>query len=214
MKDIASLVPQIFYDLIGRVVPGALVLLLGALLFVEPSAAAQFWRTPAPVPTTVLVFVALLLAYSVGTILGAIAFAILNWEWTTRSVSSITAEIPSDFNAKDLTRGQIAFMYDALQLYNPAAGARLVKLRAEQHMAAVLVAGVMVLAVAGILVERPASTSISPAVLFTGLAVLAGGGYVFYVHLAIRGRRLLMNCCQLLSELQEITTSAPACHAR
>jgi hypothetical protein len=211
MKEFGSWIPQIFYDLIGRVVPGAFLLLIGPGLLVNPHVSVQVIKSADHIPTTILILLGLLMSYVLGTILGAVAGtigtllvavagAIKNRKWSIERVGSVKVEVvPLSSEVETLTPGRISYMYDALQLYNPSAGARLAKLRAEQHMCRVLIAGGIVLEVAYALVEPGALLSAKSLVVLVGLAVMVLGAYFFYIHLAIRGRRLLTNCWHLIN---------------
>ena len=203
MKELASWVPQIFYDLIGRVAPGAFLLLIGAGLLVEPRVSRQILRSAAHSSTTLLILLGLLVSYVLATILGAVFGAIKDSEWSATRADSIKAEVPVDSDGGKLTQGQISYMYDAVQLYNPPAGARLAKLRAEDHMCRVLLAGAIALAPIYGFAKWHALVSIRSLVVFVGLAGMAFGSYLFSVHLAIRSRRLLVNCWHLLRKSPE-----------
>src|SRR2546430_1971544 len=131
MKELGSLVPQIFYDLIGRIAPGVFLLIVFRLL-IKSQVPADFPGPPASLTATSgFILWAVVISYVSATMLGAIAGMILNQEWSTQGVVSIKADPPPSAPTKpgedDLTEGRISYMYDALQIYNPAAGARLVK---------------------------------------------------------------------------------------
>src|SRR2546425_6337745 len=205
MKEFGSWIPQVFYDLIGRVAPGAFLLLTGTALLVNPRVSVQVIKSADHIPTTILILLGLLMSYvlgtilgavagTIGTILGAVAGAIKNGEWSSiERVGSIKVEVvPLSSEVETLTPGRISYMYDALQLYNPSAGARLAKLRAEQHMCRVLIAGGIVLGAAYALIEQGALLSVKSLVVLVGLPVMVLGAYFFYIHLAIRARRLLL----------------------
>ena len=201
MKELGSWIPQLFYDLIGRAAPGAFLTFLAAVLLVEPPRLAQLASSPAVrLPTTILVCLGLVISYMVGIVLGSIASVCTTREWSTRRVELITAEVPPHFNAPKMTAGEIAFLYDFLHFRNPAAGARLAKLRAEQNLCGVLLVGTVVLATAYVIRQGHQIPWLQLTYVLLGLGGVALGAYAFYVHLAIRARRLLMNCCKLLTD--------------
>jgi hypothetical protein len=206
MREIAGLVPQVFYDLIGRFVPGGVVLAVAALLFIDLSVGAALPSLAERMTATSLILLAAGLAYALASVLGAIGFALVNWEWTTKPVERISVDIPANPGARRLTRGQVAFLYDALRFHHPATGALLVKLRAEQHMSLVFMVGALILLLMCGLVDRPRSSPVSTVVAVPMLALLFGGSYLLYVHLAVRARRLLMNHWQIVPELAEAVT--------
>jgi GrpB-like predicted nucleotidyltransferase (UPF0157 family) len=187
-----GLIPQVFYDLIGRVVPGATVLAASSLLFEEPERLvevggsafdrAAFWPFFS-------ILTALLVSYVTGLLLGAIWFFFAGREWEKKPPSLSIHERP-DLGHLGIRQ---SFMYDAVHLYNSAAGARLAKLRAEQHLCGVLVVGFSLLSAVRILsfvIGRGPATFWWPLVSFA-LVIAAAG--VFHRHLRIRAARLLSN---------------------
>jgi len=197
--DIGSWIPQVFYDLIGRVAPGAFLLILSAVLLLDPASASflvVLLKEP-HAPLALLLLSALVTAYIVGTLLGAIGFALWHGEWTRKAVAAVQLELPQD-DDDDKPESGMAFKYDAVLLHEPAAGARLVKLRAEQHLCRVLAIGVFLLV--PLYVWRSWPWRASDVGVLAGLALIAWSAYLFYIHLEIRARRLLANYWFLLGK--------------
>lgn len=200
--DIGSWVPQVFYDLIGRVVPGAFLLALGGLLFTDPVSSrdlAFFVFKEAGVPATLVLLAVLLVAYVVGTLLGAIGFAFWHREWTAKELSKIRVELP-ELPGPYKTGTGFPFMYDSILVHAPAAGARAVKLRAEQHMCRVLIVGTAMLFVAYCSTHWPPWELSRDLGIVGVLALIAVAAYLFHVHLDLRTRWLLVNYWYLLGE--------------
>ena len=197
--ELGAWIPQIFYDLIGRVLPGAFLLLLSGVLFVDYSGARSlvlFVFKDAGIPLTVVLIVGAIIAYVVGALLGAIGFAFSSREWIrNRARTSIRLELP----AVDSPHVGLSFMYDSILLREPPTGARLAKLQAERHMCRVLMMGTIMLGVAYAARNWFPWGWLRSSVLL-GLALLAWSAYLFDVHLEVRSGRLLVNLWHLLGE--------------
>jgi len=188
------LIPQLFYDLIGRVIPGATLIILGFLLFDGPQKAKEYliWSDK----TLYVVIGDLLAAHIIGSLIGGLWFQIyrvsplkcsnfpcehprcnrllkLNrrlyrligagWldGWAKNGEQLIDEAFAKVFGVKKENwpkvrvirmgeiscMGRISLMYDYLHLCSPRAATRIAKLRAEQHMSAVLMIGFFMLAI-------------------------------------------------------------------
>ena len=200
-RDLASLIPQVFFDLIGRLVPGLALLLVGAVLLVDLGTAALIPTLASRMSTGAAILLGTTFAYLLGALLGGIGPALIHQEWNAKSATQVTLEVPRGTKPAALRPSQLAFLYDALQTHNRAAGARLVKLHAEQHMCTALATGSLSLVVLCVASPRPPTCPVSTVVAISSLLVTAGCSYLLYVHLAIRARRLLLNYCELVPEL-------------
>ena len=89
-------------------------------------------------------------------------------------------------------------MYDAIQHYDPAAGARLAKLSAERHMCRVLIVGCPTICIAHAFHNYADWRSSEYCLLFVVLMVGLVGSVFLYLHLAIRQRRALLNNWDLI----------------
>jgi len=184
--DIGSLIPQLFYDVIGRIIPGATLLASFLILFEGPEKALRHLATwsnpPEPsIPVTLVLIGNILAAHMLATLLGGIWFRVFrircDWKlvgvgkylnaWGKRGEDKIeqrfnqilneapsepdetgktkaTSE-PDDIRKMKATTDRIAYLYDYVLLHCPKAGARIAKLRAEQHMSGVLMIGFVIL---------------------------------------------------------------------
>jgi hypothetical protein len=197
--DVGGWVPQVFYDLIGRIVPGAFLLLLCCLLFVDPAsgqAFALFVFKDAGIPFTAILLAGLTVAYVTGTLLGAVGFAVWHREWSTESLNKLQVEYP----VADKPGTGVALMYDSILLHEPAAGARLVKLRAEQHMCRVLIIGTLTLLFLYCWRFWPPWQLPRHLATVGGLVLVGVGAYLFDVHLTLRSRLLLLNYWHLIED--------------
>ena len=151
--DAISLIPQLFYDLIGRVIPGATLLIYALIIFQGPEEAAKHltsWslyvaEAGAPsykdLPTTMILLGNLLASYVIGALLGSlwnlISFIAVGQKHKERILEAFDTT-PSGLRQIDLEKkgyiDKIAFIYDYIHLRYPKAGARMAKLRAEQLM--------------------------------------------------------------------------------
>jgi hypothetical protein len=202
MKELGTWIPQIFYDLIGRVAPGTFLLLLGMGLLVDPRRLAELVAAAKGLPTSEVLLVGLTASYMLGLLLGSLSLLLADDDLFL-DARFITAEIPTRLNASVMSRGQVSFLYDALQYFNPAAGARLAKLRAEQHLCRVLLMGVALL-IPSYLVTHWRSPLAERSSVLAGLLGMALAARAFFLHLEVRSSRLRMNYCQLLAELRQV----------
>jgi hypothetical protein len=158
-------IPQIFYDLIGRIVPGAVISGSAFLLLDDPKSAllnAVTWSDGTSnqlAPALVILLVGLVIAYTVGTLLGGIWFT-LSKLFKKKSAIPAEAEDPDvDKNTVKIPRPEIIFkngkaivpdkwisyIYDYIQMRCPRTAGRIAKLRAEWHMCGVIIVGSAIL---------------------------------------------------------------------
>ncbi|MDJ0840356.1 MAG: hypothetical protein QNK37_27850 [Acidobacteriota bacterium] len=129
---IGSWIPQVFYDLIARIISGIYVLGIFALSTNEYSQRynilQHYFNSPKSSTSTFLLFIGVLvLSYIIAVfLLGLSEFTIFRKIISTRDTNE---EV--DFSLK----------YDFIKLYNPIIGNRITKLKAEIHMSKVLVVG-------------------------------------------------------------------------
>lgn len=159
-----SVIPQIFYDLIARVIPGATVLLLGYLTLFGPTRAIKSFFIESSQEnifnfgTFIPIFI---LAYILGFILRelwVIAFKKIQKKWPSQlkedqiesaidyhnKIRVIHGKKPLNVKKGDLP--PIHIMHDQIRLFSDSEGYRLLKLRAEQRLCHTLVIGVLLLA--------------------------------------------------------------------
>ena len=166
-----SVIPQIFYDLIARVVPGATILLLGYLTLLGPTKAIHTFfvevsqKNTFKLGTYIPLFI---VAYILGFILRelwVIVYKKIPKKWTCsekgqkkeqrkgqiesaidyhNKIRAIHGKKPLGVKKDDLP--PIHIMHDYIRLFSDSEGYRLLKLRAEQRLCHALVIGVLILA--------------------------------------------------------------------
>jgi hypothetical protein len=121
-------IPQIFYDLIGRLIPGFIILVLACILLI-PLGTLEKYILQEHFPATFFFFIVLLFSYFIGAVLGGLWFGYLD--------KKNDKKIRSDHNLAKLLE-IMSFKYDVIQYYRPDIGARLAKLRSERHFCGVI----------------------------------------------------------------------------
>ncbi|MFH1732434.1 MAG: hypothetical protein ABIF82_12400 [Planctomycetota bacterium] len=198
--EIGAWIPQIFYDIIGRVVPGAVLTSVAVWLFYDDrqlESIATFLFKNSGIPLSLLVLGGLVLFYTVGILLGSIGFLVRfkEWQkWRATELPWIPAELPDERKP----RTGISFMYDAVQFHCPAAGARCAKLRAEAHMAWVFVVGLVIIVVLYVPSHLYLVGTLRYWLTIAALLFGCGASYALDRHLSIRCRHLLVNHWRLL----------------
>jgi 8-oxo-dGTP diphosphatase len=162
--NLASLIPQLFYDIIGRAVPGATF--IGCTLYAIR--AQDLFKTllePRGANSLLVLLGFLFISYIIGALLGGIWFYICDLSGRNKKMES---DLNTDLNSYKLPYlkrpHSIAFAYDHIQVWDPAAGARIAKLRAEQHMCGVVIIGAITLAAISVImmvIERINGTTLS-----------------------------------------------------
>jgi hypothetical protein len=175
--NINILIPQLFYDLIARVIPGAALIACAFLLSKGPAEGLR--HLTAWTDSLILVLIGnLLAAHIIGSLLGGMWFRIyrlnlLWWRkdkkhglwvkwlhgWAKNGEDRMGEKFSGTYGTNLPRLGQldmnqmqptdrVALMYDYTQLRCPKASARIAKLHAEQHMSGVLMIGCLLFAVA------------------------------------------------------------------
>lgn len=195
--QIITWVPQIFFDLIARVVPG--IVTIGALVIASwgPSRALSFlgpWfrDPPESSPMILIVLLALTLSYALAIILWGIWYFMAGLLRSVRHAVGIEPE-----TGVEDPKGEFAVQYDFIKKSDPQAGNRITKLKAEIHLAAALVVGLCI----SLLVDCAMAIEDFDAgrVVFGVLLVLAllgsASSWRFFVH---RTETAVKNQCELL----------------
>jgi len=145
------LIPQIWYDFIGRIVPGTYV--LGYLMWLHQMSVSGKTSLTSIIPVELnqysflATFITLTIAYLIGALAGAI------WLWVEDKfpifnkkhlVKVMTKEEENLVSIHVIHKTQFAdylipFIYDYIQLGFPKMGARIAKLRGEQHLCGTLI---------------------------------------------------------------------------
>src|SRR5260221_4055377 len=128
-SGLGSWVPQLFYDVIARLVPGAVIIGTLAMTVAGPERTKSFieaWMTkPAShYPSLIIIVI-------IGSVLAyAIAIIFLGLCWPIEK-HVLRAKLGKDF----------ALRYDFIKEKDPPAGSRITKLKAEMHMTELLALG-------------------------------------------------------------------------
>jgi len=164
--NISILIPQLFYDLIGRMVPGAALFGCAFFIYQGPREAIRHLMTwssgpqEVNIPTVLILLGNLLLSYVLGALLGGLwffaspLFLDRNKALTFQDQFEKIPKLIVERIGVERTEyyGGTAFMYDYIQIRCPNAGSRIAKLRAEQHMSGVLIVGAVMLSISYALV--------------------------------------------------------------
>jgi hypothetical protein len=208
MDKIGSWIPQVFYDLIGRIVPGGLLLIIALVIFLGPSGVQDLFKsttittsvnattteTTTEISASVLVLFALVVSYMLGALLGGIAAVADRDFWRQRKLD-LTGKKEND----------IAYIYDYIQFHRPDIGARLAKLSAERHMCRVILVGAAILIISDAIAAPVAYSDARFWIIETGLIVMAGAALCLHRHLASRSSELMRNNWRLIQQEQSKT---------
>lgn len=222
MKESFGLVPQVFYDMIGRVAPGAATLLAGLVLLTNQTPldaiALLTGKETISTPAALVIAAWLLASYLVGSLLGAVAFATFKddrcnrglgdvliglWGVFTRTedakqcrkLGTIKADEPT---GKEIGESNLSYVYDYILLRDAGAGGRLAKLRAEIHMCRVFVLACIGLGTVYAIQHFPLIGTGGFWLTLILLVAIARAWYLLDVHLVVRSRRLMTNCWDIL----------------
>lgn len=134
-------IPQLFYDVIARIVPGAVIVGVLALAVAGPEKSARVveeWlnkRGDQYPSITLMVFVGFVSSYTLAIVLLGC------WHL----VSAIVCKTGLDAYLPNWTKissdAELPMKYDFIKTNDPMAGSRITKLTAERHMAGILIFG-------------------------------------------------------------------------
>jgi hypothetical protein len=186
-----SWIPQLFYDIIARIVPGAVIIGALALAAAGPEKSGDFVELWLNKPSNsypsiaVIIIFGFVLSYALAIVLLGLCYLIL--PLTQRSQMMKSAESNNDFSTK----------YDFIKRNDPVAGSRITKLMAEIHMAGILIFGLSLSLVINFWKMFTAFTSsrvLFMIVLFLAIAGSAGA-FRYFVD---RQDHAVNNCADLL----------------
>ncbi len=148
-KSSGTWVPQLFFDLIARVIPGAFAIGLFALSMAGPERSwtvIRWWLTTAgssQPSKTVLFTIGFVLSYVMAIVLWGIWHLLASWTRQCRGVTHVDSETGVANPHQDF-----AFLYECIKRRDPSVGSRITKLKAEIHMTNVLMlAGILSLGI-------------------------------------------------------------------
>lgn len=143
VSAIGAVVPQLFYDIISRLVPGTVLILSFCVIYPEPAYMLSTIE-PSGWNSVGCWMLFLMVAYVAAILLFGL------WYGVTAIFPGIGEREDEGVDVgkdKPIPR---SVMHDTIRIKEPIAGARLVKLRAEHHLSQVLIIGWIVLAAANI----------------------------------------------------------------
>jgi len=165
MKSV-SIIPQLFYDIIGRIIPGVVLLLCVFMVYYGPENVAQLFTSLVGKKGQVLevsfylFLISGILSYIISNIAQGIRviFSKIYKKRDSKKWKQVRDELRSDLEKAADNLGlnkkirvedipSTGFIYDYIRLRSPNAGARIAKLRAECHMCSVFVTGMLGIAV-------------------------------------------------------------------
>jgi hypothetical protein len=206
MEKIGSWIPQVFYDLIGRIIPGCLLLIIACLIFPEPSTLRELFSATTltttsgsttsvstfDISTSVLFFAGFVASYMLGALLGGIA-EVTNPDVWKRNKAQLTTKREND----------TSYVYDYIQFQRPDIGARIAKLSAERHMCRVVLVGSIILII-GYPIASPLTFSDTLFwVIECGLGLMGFSALCLYRHLSYRSYESMRNNWRLIHEEQK-----------
>ncbi len=186
-------IPQIFYDIIGRIVPGAMLIIIGSILFVNEDDLLALVKTiflDSEISSLFVFFVFILASYFIAILMGSFGFFIKFKEWEEQSENKYSENYFKD--KINTEKKMVSLIYDALHIKYPQAAARCAKLRSEKLLCRTLISGLAIFFVIWGLRYLFASVEFSWYVItilpFSALAL-----FLFHQHLNIRLEYLLSN---------------------
>jgi len=161
---VADLVPQVSYDIIGRIIPGIIATFSLAIAVLGPTQALAkidaFVIHPNPPLSGWAVILFIVVAYTLSIVLDGI------WH-----IPNLFRHPRHKGYRPDPGNPSIPLQYDMVRIKSPEAGARLVKLGAERHQATVLVTGWLISATINLYFSIAA---FSPERLWLEIALVVG----------------------------------------
>ena len=162
MKDSENLpqkaitwVPQVFYDMIARIVPGIVVLLVTFAILLADKKTTEIAEKLSPFSvswagTTIIILVFISLAYTVGVLLAGLVYSLF------ATICKILGQANFDFETCICDEDEvICKKYDFIKRKHPQAGERITKLKAEIHMSYILSVGFFILGVVAWMMKSP-----------------------------------------------------------
>jgi hypothetical protein len=206
MDKVGNWVPQLFYDLIGRIIPGGLLLIIALIIFQDSLNIKQIFvstttttvvtdtttETTVGISPSALFLIATVVAYSLGALFGGIA-SITNRAFWRKNRSDITGKQDID----------ISYIYDYIQFHRPDIGSRLAKLSAERHMCRVIIVGMVILFIFYTVAAPAPYSSASFWITEFGLLLLGVSAFCLHRHITTRSTELMSNNWRLIHDAEK-----------
>jgi hypothetical protein len=196
LTSVGSLVPQVFFDLIGRVVPGTAAIGIVALGWFAGDAVrfAVGWlnRPPEHLPEFLIVLATLTASYTFASILWGICF-------TLGHMPGIKKVLFRGHRIATIHRAPEEIKkYDFIKRIDPVAGDRITKLRAESMGAAVLLTAGLVALTGDLIQFFPLPPDGGRLAVGAGLLLAIVGSFASWGFLATRAEIALDSNAELL----------------
>lgn len=192
------LIPQVWYDFIGRIIPGTYV--LSYLLWLHEVSGPDKLSLIDKIPEWLkgysfcMAFLALTIAYLIGLLVGGL------WLWVgdkifafnRKYLTQVMTEEENKLYSKKVISNKlfsdclIPFIYDYIQLGLPKMGARIAKLRGEQHLCGTLIFSSTALGILTLFIDKHRPIYILP----FAVVLLA---IILHRHLVNRAGKAMMN---------------------
>jgi hypothetical protein len=188
---VKSWVPQLFYDIIARLVPGGVIIGALALAAAGPEKSGAFveqWlnKPSDSYPSIAVIIVSgFVLSYTLAIILLGLCYLTLPLAHRLRMMK------PTDPN------DDFAMKYDYIKRHDPVAGSRITKLKAEMHMAGILIFGLSLSTVINFWKMSLSFNSSRVVFMIVVLVAIAGSAGAFR-HFVERQNHAVTNCASLL----------------
>jgi len=198
--NIASFIPQVFYDVIGRIIPGSILLTLSYLIFhgqsIEQTKQGYIETVIFTQPQYLLIFDFIVFSYFISTLLGGI------WMFVSRKgYKGLDLDtLQKNLEKLDNVYPDVSFLYDAIQYIFPSVGSRLAKLSAERHSARVLTIGFSILFFAYIFTHYSSWKNLQFYLISGALILSAIFSFIFNLHIAVRSNYLMVNHWHFLTK--------------
>lgn len=193
--NLSAAIPQLFYDLIGRVIPGTTLFIIAFYVIQGHKDFLQTLEPGANLSFSIVVAV-LFASYLTGALLGGVWFFItkklLKNEELEKELKDISKDIfQTSDKAKIKHLNFIGLVYDHILLWNPSAGSRIAKLSAEQHMCGVFILGTFILAIVNVGINFSAAKGVIWMSIYLLIGTLAS--LILYFHLRDRFATAIKN---------------------
>ena len=209
LSTLTEAVPQISYDIIGRIIPGVIVIFSLVITILGPTPALtqiDAWVIHPDPPLSGWAVVLLIIAgYALAVILAGMGYILKS---LFPSGKKKNQEADKEYQP-DLEHPSLSLKYDTIRERSPKAGARIVKLSAEMSLGQVLAAGWSICAIINVCFLI---ASFSLARLWLEVAFVVGivAAFSFRNHIVDQQKKSMKNHWLILHCYQWIKSTRPS----
>lgn len=200
--NLSTTVPQLFYDLIGRIIPGLAVLVMAIYILNGHDNFISSVKSSSDMSFAFSVGI-ILISYLIGTIVGGMWLFFVRRK-TDKKLENELLEISNQFPSGNIIETSklniIGLVYDYVHHADPAAGVRIAKLSAEQHMAGVIILGGLFGGILNLFVGKDSDYMLSVYCVIFSIC-----SFFLYQHLKSRFATSLKNHWKLSQEVALIS---------